>query len=424
MATAPVSVWLPGELAPVLAGAFEWDKEARTGQFRYAQDYLDHPAAVALDPIHLPLRGSSARTRKQDGIFGVLRDAGPDSWGEAQMRYRFGMPSMDPFERITLCSPNGAGRVLVGDASAKREVPIWDLHKLETAYATWIESDRSRPHPIEEFVAQRAPYTGTGGAKPKLDLLFEGRMWLVKFPERGDPADLAGIEATALSLAHACGIEAPAHRVQGLSFEGDTRYGLMVERFDRQQFAGGFARHGFASAHTVMDLDAGDESGRQRSYLAFAHETVRWCATGQDRRHGQQQKREIWRRVVFNGLVGNTDDHSRNHALLQDNGATWRLSPIFDVVPTPQRAGAQLALMMPFTNEREFANYVTAARLIGSAAGFGWDVHEAEAELQRMASIVNRDWEPLMGTHGVSRDSIEKRASAFGFAREIAGGAG
>ena len=353
----------------------------------------------------------------------MLRDAGPDSWGEAQMRRRLGMPDMDPFERITLCSTNGAGRVLVGEASPQRDVPIWDLHQLESAYATWIASgNRKDPPPIEEFVAQRAPYIGTGGAKPKLDLLSEGRMWLVKFPERGDPDDLAGIEAAALSLARACGIETPAHRVQSLSFEGDTRYGLMVERFDRLAVAGGFARHGFASAHTVMDLDAGEEAGRQRSYLAFAHETVRWCATGQDRRHGQEQKREIWRRVVFNGLVANTDDHSRNHALLQD-GATWRLSPIFDVVPVPQRPGTHIALSMPFTHEREFANYVTGARLIGSAEAYGWDVHEAEAELQRMAAIVNREWEPLMGAHGVSRQSIEARASAFGFAKLLAGGA-
>ena len=243
-------------------------------------------------------------------------------------------------------------------------------------------------------------------------------MWMLKFPAQGDPDDLAGIEAAALSLARACGIETPEHRTVQIG-AGTPKSGLMIERFDRRRVDGGFAP--YASAYTVMDLDTGSEGPERRSYLNFAHEALRWCASGTDRRHGDAQRREIWRRIVFNALVNNNDDHPRNHALIKD-GPLWRLSPIFDVVPVGQHQ-AQRVLSMAFRREREFANVASRENLLACSRLYGWRQQEAEQELQRMALIVNHDWEAMMLRHGTTRRSIGQRASAFGLAMEIAAAA-
>jgi len=157
-------------------------------------------------------------------------------------------------------------------------------------------------------------------------------------------------------------------------------------------------RHLFASAHTVFRLRPEDTQGHPaRSYLNLADQLRRW-AHGSDTL--EQQLRELWRRMAFNALVGNVDDHPRNHGFLRDQaeGTGWRLSPAFDVTPAGSRAHVPIEDGVPLllatgADNRSMAN---KARLLASAPHFDVDVAEAEGWLTRTATQVAQRWDAMI----------------------------
>lgn len=388
----PVLVYLPGESTPVPAGVFSWSPETRVGEFAYDSIYLRSSTAISLDPMGLRFKRSVIKEARQEGIFGIFRDAGPDAWGRDQLYREHG--DLDEFELLLKGPADGVGNVCFGDTP--QPVKAYSLAELD---------DVSRGFPPENTQIANAinPTTSMGGAKPKLLVQDAGAFWIAKFPEKGDPVRfLAANEHVMLEMAKDFGIDAASSRLHSLP---DGRQILLVRRFDLVQENHGVTRKGFASAYTVLGLGNPHDDGRKKSYLRFAEEAMRWT--------GQQYGRAIWQRLVFNAMVGNIDDHPRNHALIRNiNG--WQLSPAFDIVAS-QRIG-QVALSMRFHNDGAIA---TPETLLASACLFGIPAEEAITEMHRMASTILETWQSRFRKIGADAENMAKLEGAFKMARQV-----
>lgn len=390
-----VRIYRPDETKPVVAGVFSWHDDTRIGEFSYDPRYLAEPQSVSLDPVALKFRRSPIKEARQDGIFGVFRDAGPDAWGRDQL-YR-GHGELDEFDLLLQGPADGVGNLVFGE----KEKPL-------KAYTLGEIDQVSKGFPPEDsHVANTVhPTTSMGGAKPKLLVVHEGAYWIAKFPEKGDPMRfLAANEHVMLEMARDCGIDTAASRLHSLP---DGRQIILVRRFDLEKREDGVSRMGFASAYTVLGLGNPRDDAKKKSYLRFAEETRRWSG------EKNQYSRAIWQRIVYNAMVGNVDDHPRNHALIMDRSG-WRLSPAFDIVASARPV--QVALAMRFHDKGSVA---TPESLLASALLLGIDPDEAVRTLTRMAETILASWRKRFEILGSDPGSMDKLESAFQVAKMVA----
>lgn len=391
-----------------LPGSFEWvpcaslkvrERGARLfeGTFTYGARYLARPNVSALDPYHLPLTERPLKFTKLKGIPGAVRDASPDSWGRRVIQAKLQRPDTDIEEvEYLLNGPDdGAGNLRFGlsvDPPGPKR-PYNQTHQLDAliAAAETLEAEGRLPHEVLEILE---PGTSLGGARPKVTIEDERKIWLAKLPERGERHNWQRIELATLELARAAGLrvcETRLERVGALDV-------LMLRRFDRtwNHDARAYARHALVSALTV--LDAGDHyRERERwSYLLLADELRRWSARPDD------DRRELFSRMVFNAMVTNNDDHPRNHALV-NLGAGWRLSPAYDVVPIAlvSRERRDLAL-----TAGQFGRAASLYNLLSRCEVFGLSRDQAEASVSAMLEVVT-NWKPFFAARGVAIDSLE-----------------
>src|SRR6185437_2047810 len=195
-----------------------------------------------------------------------------------------------------------------------------DLDKLlEFARAVEEGDNVELPPQVQELVQ---PGTSLGGARPKNVVEDDEGLWIAKFPEKNDRWNNARVESAMLQLARECGLQTCDTRVVSVA-GGDV---LLVRRFDRVKTKGGYYRHRFVSALTI--LDAGETTGERTrwSYLLLADELRR-------RSHRvAEDLRELFCRMVFNALISNTDDHPRNHGLIEPR-RDFELAPAYDLTP-------------------------------------------------------------------------------------------
>ncbi|MBK8064980.1 MAG: type II toxin-antitoxin system HipA family toxin [Betaproteobacteria bacterium] len=410
----PVLAWLPEQAEPVAAGTFALDeaRPAARGEFTYGSDFLAHPLAYPLDPVALPLSRARQRETRQDGIFGILLDAGPDAWGRRLLEARLGhAPS--PLEALLHARGDGAGNLMLGALADRLPARFPALAALAPAARYFDAVQAGTPYDAGLHDALRdagldRPGTSLGGMKPKLTVAIDGEPWIAKFAERGETAWSVEAEHAMLAGAAAAGLRACTSRLHRLA---DDRAVLLVKRFDRAPApAGGMARLGYASGHTVLQLPADYTGTPRHSYLSLADELRRWCAdAGYDAR---EEQRELWRRLVFNVLIGNTDDHPRNHGLLR-HAHGWRLSPAFDLVP--HAGAARMAQAMPFwLDEGRPSGTASAQGLLAHCDRFGYAFEEARDALGEMARQVRDAWRDWMAAAGMPAEAIARRASAFG----------
>jgi serine/threonine-protein kinase HipA len=255
-----------------------------------------------------------------------------------------------------------------------------------------------------------SPITSVGGMKPKINIEHEDEMWIAKFIEKGDPVFLPHAESAVLKMGRECGVATCASKVERVT---DDCFAILVKRFDRKKIGDGYARLGFASAHTALRATP-LSSMRDRSYLKLADEMKRWMSSDSL----FDEKRELWRRVVFNALVGNSDDHLKNHGLLQ-HGKTWRLSPAFDIVPF-QHKREHLALSMGFSLiDGKMNAVVSRDALLMNTAKFGYDKDEAESVLEGMAHTVSLGWREYMVNEGMPESVADTFKHSFSFADSL-----
>ncbi|MFM0207591.1 type II toxin-antitoxin system HipA family toxin [Paraburkholderia sediminicola] len=415
--TRPVWIWLPGEVEPVACGTFEWSPGI--GQFAYLPDYRARAGALPIDPSNLPFSRSTkpATTTLMNGVFGVLRDAAPEGFGLDLLLAKHARQDLDEIDRMDLAVGDGVGAIEVCspemiDRKIAYRPPSEDELKLQLADADPGFSVRR----VVEQLSGIDDGTSLGGEKPKLTITRQigssTQWWIAKLQERGAAPFLPAREFVAMTLAAQCGINAAQVHYSRM---GQNEV-VLVKRFDRDVVAYGIQRSLFASAATVLRLRS--DSTREdpdRSYVKFAHELRRWCA---DRNQGYaDQQRELWRRMTFNALVGNYDDHPRNHGLLYRYGA-WALSPAYDIVAIPRRREDQAMAL-----NRQGSRLATPESLIVDAPAFSYGMEEAWDTLRVMADTVHTSWRALFAMScGLSEQEVEIQRPAFKLAEDISTG--
>ena len=404
--TCYVHIQLPGTMQTVpcaslkvrvvAAGVYE-------GTITYGKRYLERPEVVALDPFHLPLSTRPQKFTKLKGIPGAVRDASPDAWGRRVIQAKLQRPEADVQEvEYLLNGPDdGAGNLSFGRTAtppAPRR-PFNRTHQLAalTEVAEKLEQDGRLPH---EVLEELEPGTSMGGARPKVTVEDDHKIWLAKLPEKADRHNMQRIEYATLELARAAGLRVCGARLEPVG----ERDALMLDRFDREwnSDANAYWRYGLVSGLTVIDAEDG-YLGRDRwSYPLLADELRRWSVKSHD------DRRELFLRMVFNAMVTNNDDHPRNHALLHTKGG-WRLSPAYDIVPVPlvslERRDLALAV-------GRFGRVAGLYNILSQCDAFGLTKEEAQALIDGMLAVV-RGWREFFLQRGVEHRSIEMLEQAM-----------
>lgn len=389
----PVWVWLPAQSQPERCGTFSLVRGV--GTFHYDDGYIAHPDALPLDEFSLRFTRSKKglRETRQGGLFGVFRDASPEGFGLALLEQLRGTTLTDPMQRLEMSEGDSVGAVEVcDDIGAKLSFQAPASEQLLEVIAK-LSPERASSQAAREVKGMKG--TSLGGERPKLTVLHKGQYWIAKLQDRGDPPHAPLREYVAMRLARRCGINAA--EVEFVSV-GDREV-LLVRRFDRHvDDAGQVFRRLYASAHTVLRLDAQTRGERQRSYVALAYELERWC--GRADVNTAELKRELWRRMAFNAICGNGDDHPRNHGLLHRDGR-WGLADAFDIAPYITFSGT---LAMAIT--RDGSSVATTENLVKTCENFAYDPTEAAQYIDATKDTVAAGWGEEQAACGVPPDTL------------------
>lgn len=431
----PVHVWLPDAASPVVAGSFT--QQGAVGRFEYAPEYLAarHPA-LAPD---LPLRTRPHAITLGQAIFPLFLDAGPDSWGRHVLERRLGR-AVSELEALELCPTDGVGNIALGELTDDR-LRVLSLGEFLDILAEQVQGGQARNTAEEQVMQAHGEGTSLGGTKPKLTIERDGVLYLAKFPANGDSEWLPQLECATLKLAQLCGVRTiPDPEVWRLP---SGRCALLVRRFDRTATEAGYARRGFVSASSLLRLDAIPQStndtllygtrgftphGLRRSYVALSEDMLRWCGTQAVHR---EERRELWRRIVFNALVRNLDDHAHNHGMLCEDMTRqrWRLSPAFDLVPTvllPQAPALCLAYRYVPGGRRaggqspRLTQVIDAAELTAAAVEhYAHSAAEAADYLKFAAAAISANWQAYFRAEGMPDAEIDRFRTCFEFAKSL-----
>ena len=397
----------PGATEFVTAGRFRWieDSAGAVGRFVYGRSYRERADAVELDPVELRLSGEVYETARMQGFFGAIRDSMPDFWGRRVIERNAGFTELAEFDYLMEGPDDRAGALGFGlnvepPAPRRRFNRTLELARLQTAADALIADDPELAGSVANQVEERLLLgTSMGGARPKVVVQDEHGLWIAKFSRNDDRWNHPRVEHGMLTLARACGVDAADSRLESVA----GRDVLLVRRFDRDRRDAGYRRHRMASALTL--LRAGDGHGERDdwSYLLFADEIRRVSAAP------DEDLRELFGRMCFNAAVSNLDDHPRNHAVLA-SGRQWRLSPAFDLTPSPVVALERRDLAMICGRSGRYAN---RTNLLSAHGRFLLDQAEATALFDRTARIVREQWRTHMRSAGVTERDREAISSAF-----------
>ncbi|KQQ85683.1 type II toxin-antitoxin system HipA family toxin [Aureimonas sp. Leaf324] len=312
---------------------------------------------------------------------GAIEDAMPDRWGERMIRVVSRPPRMTPLDKLWYAGDRRFGALGVS-MSADEYVPyetpaLMTLESLAVAEALIARvMDRE---PLTERERQLVASAGTmGGAHPKLLIANDDDEWIAKFP-RGSNVDQLLIEHACMELARHAGIDV----ADSFVLPGGVDHVLLVRRFDRR---GGRRVHG-VSARTMLIAEGDD------SYAAMAGVIRRFAPA--DRMDGM--RRELFRRMVFNVLIDNTDDHTKNHAFLRTDSGHWELSPAYDIPTQMNGLGIQA---IQFSPTPSMLNRFDVDHAVAASRHFGLTPEEARQEWNHVAGWVNQ-WRPVFAACGV-----------------------
>jgi serine/threonine-protein kinase HipA len=403
MATRPTTCYifiqLPGSMEIIPCASLtvrELASAAYEGVFTYGRRYLGRRDVMPLDPYHLPLTARPLSFIRLLGIPGAVRDASPDAWGRRVIEAKLGRPAAEISELEYLLNgpDDGAGNLsfrpsLDAPAARKPFNRTHDLAALQQASEQLAEDGRL-PH---EILEQLEPGTSMGGARPKVTVEADERMWLAKLPERKDAHNMQRVEYATLELARAAGLNVCRARLQPMG----NHDALMLARFDREwnSIAEGYLRLGLVSGLTVLDAEDGNAGRARWSYPLLADELRRWST------HPDVDREELFRRMVFNAMVTNTDDHPRNHAMLHTSTG-WRQSPAYDIVPVPLVSVERRDLAL---DVGAYGRAASLYNLLSRCDVFGLGAETARRLIENMLTVA-RGWRELYAAHGVEARTI------------------
>ena len=342
--------WLgdPAQLCPV--GELGLAAGGRAVSLRYSPNWLRSGFPLSED---LPLVDDLFVPREKDCAAGAVDDARPDRWGERLIRKFEATPRLSILEFLLFAGDDRCGALGVSLRAEAyepwRSGPLPSLDSLQemAEVVQKVLSNEAVPELQRRLVM---PGASLGGVRPKSLITINGEPWLVKFSE-GEEVNTPLIEHATMALARLCGVEV----AQTQALPVGTGHAVAVRRFDRA----GQARLHAVSAHVALRA-AGEEFG----YPQLA-QLLRRVAPAEAIRSQQAQ---LFRRMVFNILMDNTDDHEKNHALLRQANGHYRLSPAFDVVPSAQGLGYQAMLVGDQATESTLVNALSQARQFGLTA--------------------------------------------------------
>lgn len=380
-----VWIWLPGETQPVVAGKLE----AYNGsiRFNYGKSYLDRiddksPAIPIYEP-ELPLRTGILPLLNDLEIPSCIRDAAPDAWGRRViLNKQFGLRGRDAdtgnLDELTYLLESGSDRIGALDfqRSPTEFVPrAQNNASLEELLASAERVEQGVPLTLE---LDQALFHGSsiGGARPKALIEDQGTKYIAKFSSSSDLYSVVKAEYVAMRLAALAGLDAaPVKLVKAAGKDV-----LLIERFDRIALDSRWGRKLMVSALTLFGLT--DMTARYASYEDLA-EIIRYRFT-----QPKETLSELFGRLVFNVLCGNTDDHARNHAAFWD-GKELSMTPAYDICPQ-SRAGNEATQAMLITGQNRFSQLKTCL----AAAHHFLLTPQATAEvIDRIESVIHDNWD-------------------------------
>ena len=377
-------------------------RRGQSSVFDYARQWLNYPAAFALDPANLALDTQPIYTRSDTSALpGALRDTAPDRWGRQLIRRAFRkagdnrtLSEIDYLLALSDQTRVGALRLRrAGEQSFDHDIghyrvpPLVRLPALMNAAAA-VQTDTETAEDLKLLLNEGSPL---GGARPKSALAdSDGRLAIAKFPKPDDDRSIPHGEVLALTLARRAGINAAAARLQDVA----GRPVALIARFDRQ----GGRRLPFLSAMSLLGLGDGD----QATYTDIA-ESIRMYSSAPT-----EDLRELWRRIVFGVMIGNLDDHLRNHGFLYDRDNKWRLAPAYDLNPVPMAEKAR-ELSTWISEEGPEAELDIARR---AAPCFALQDDRAREIIKEVSAAI-RGWQNTARQLGMSAADIEVYATAI-----------
>jgi serine/threonine-protein kinase HipA len=400
----------PGRTEFVTAGRFVLATDRSGipfGRFVYGRSYLERNDAVPIDPIELPLADQTYRTERLKGLFGALRDAGPDHWGRRVIEKYAGLGELGELDYL-LHSPDDRAGALGFGTNREPPAPLRtynqtvDLERLQALADRLIDQDAANESEegLEQVEDLLLLGTSMGGARPKAVVEDAGNLWLAKFNRTDDSFNHARVEHAMLVLARECGISTAESRITQVG----GRDVLLTKRFDRAPAEGSsYRRTRMLSALTLLRTGDSHQDRDRWSYVLLAEEL---------RRVSQEPKAdalELFRRMTFNALISNTDDHPRNHAIIAAD-QHFRLSPAYDLTPfTPVSVERRdLALTIG-----DYGRYANAENLVSQAPRFLLERAEAARIVDDMEACVRTRWYAVARREGVSEHDCGKISRAF-----------
>lgn len=375
--------WLPGAAEPVVAGRLAADNGNIL--FNYGRSYLESEDAIPIYEPELPLRAGALPLPEGLVMPGCIRDAAPDAWGRRVIINRkLGLTSAGAdapeLDELTYLLESGSDRI-----------GALDFQRSPAEYLPRA----SRPAQLEELLASAervekgiplspeldlALFHGSsiGGARPKALVEEHDKKYVAKFSSSTDLYNVVKAEFIAMRLAGVAGVDvAPVQLVRAANKDV-----LLIERFDRTRARKGWTRRAMVSALTLLGLD--EMMARYASYATLA-EIIRHRFTAP-----KNTLRELFCRLVFNILCGNTDDHARNHAAFWDGGMLT-LTPAYDICPQP-RAGNEASQAMRISGNN---NLSRLGNCLEAAHHFLITRDEARNIFEYQTTAIEQHWDAV-----------------------------
>lgn len=377
--------------------------------FKYDETWLASKFVHQIDPTLQLYTGE--QHAEDDRNFKIFLDSCPDRWGRLLMQRREAVIARQEnrktktlFETDYLLGVHDSFRMGALRFCIERGGPFLDNNEALTApamtslpelqqAANGVEDkpDFDNPDYLKWLNMLISPGSSLGGARPKASVRdTDNTLWLAKFPSRHDSYDIGLWEFVVYQMALDAGILMAESKVQAI---GSEHHIFLTKRFDRTD--NGRRLH-FTSAMTQLEYFDGNDNGA--SYLELAEFLIQ---------HGsntQEDLAQLWTRMLFNIIVSNSDDHLRNHGFIFDM-AGWRLSPAYDINPTPNSMGLHL-------NIDDVSNALDVELAFDVAEYFQLDKKQASAIYQRVANAVSR-WEELAKQAGISKGERDLLRDCF-----------
>jgi serine/threonine-protein kinase HipA len=401
-----VSISLGGEDVRVGKLWFHIRGSRESSTFEYDKKWLEHPEKFSLEPA-LNLTEGAFHTKQGINIFGAIGDSAPDRWGRVLMRraetnrarsqnilpstlleidYLLGVSDEARQGALRFSTPQDEN-IFLAPKQKTSIPPLVGLPNLLSATERFIEDNES----AADLKLLLAPGSSLGGARPKASVRDkDGSLAIAKFSRKDDEFNVVIWETVALALAKKAGIKVPLYRLETIL----EKPVLIIKRFDRNDKE----RIPFLSAMSMISA----LENEQHSYLEIAY------ALAQNGAAPKEDMAELWRRIVFTIMISNTDDHLRNHAFIYERYKGWRLSPAYDLNPTPIEIKPRI-----LTTAIDF--YDTSASLetaLSVIKEFRLKKDDALQIIKEVRSAVMQ-WREVASGFGLSKRECDVMSSAF-----------